>query len=70
MSQPFYGLLDASLTYRWKWIEAGLWGKNLTATNYQAFYFETLNALDLSTPSGFVQQGTPLTFGATLAFHF
>lgn len=70
VSQPFYGLLDASLTYRWKWIEAGLWGKNLTATNYQAFYFETLNALDLSTPSGFVQQGTPLTFGATLAFHF
>lgn len=70
VSQPFYGLLDATLSYRWKWIEAGLWGKNLTATRYQAFYFETLNALDLSTPAGFVQEGTPLTFGATLAFHF
>lgn len=70
VSQPFYGLLDASLTYQWKWIEAGLWGKNLTATRYQAFYFETMNALDLSTPSGFIQPGTPLTFGATLAFHF
>ncbi len=70
VSQPFYGLLDATLTYRWRWLEIGLWGKNLTATRYQAFCFETLNAENLSVKNVFVQQGRPITFGANVAFTF
>ncbi len=70
VKQPFYSLLDATLTYNWKWLEVGIWGKNLTSTKYNTFYFETLNAEDLDTQNGFAQQGTPITFGANVTFRF
>jgi hypothetical protein len=70
VSQPFYALLDATLTYKWRWIEVGLWGKNLTGTTYNTFYFETTNAENLARPNAFAQQGRPLTFGANIAFSF
>lgn len=70
VSQPFYALLDATLTYKWRWIEVGLWGKNLTATKYNTFYFETTNAENLASPNAFAQEGRPLTFGANVAFSF
>lgn len=70
VKQPFYALLDASLTYKWRWIEVGLWGKNLTCTQYNTFYFETTNALNLAQPNAFAQQGRPLTFGTNVTFTF
>ncbi len=68
--QPFYALLNASLTYDMNWIEIGLWGKNLTNTRYNTFFFETTNAENLAQPNAFVQQGRPFTFGVNLAFNF
>ena len=70
VQQPFYALLDANLTYSWRWIEVGLWGKNLTGTRYNTFYFETTNAEDLTRPNAFAQQGRPTTFGGKLAIKF
>lgn len=70
LSQPFYGLLDATLTYQWHWIELSLWGKNLTSARYQAFCFQTLNAENLSEKNTFIQRGIPLTFGANITFSF
>ncbi len=68
--QPLYALLNASLTYEWNWLEVSLWGKNLTGTRYNTFYFETTNAINLASPNAFAQQGRPLTFGANIAFKF
>ncbi len=70
VEQPFYGLLDASLSYNWRWLGFSLWGKNLTCTRYNTFYFETMNAEDLSTVNSFAQQGRPITFGANVTFTF
>lgn len=70
VKQPFYALLDATLSYSWRWIEVGLWGKNLTDTKYNAFYFETTNAEDLTRPNAFAQQGRPFDFGLTFKANF
>ena len=70
VKQPFYTLLDATLSYKWRWLEIGLWGKNLTQTQYNTFYFETTNALNPAQPNAFAQQGRPLTFGANAIFTF
>lgn len=70
VKQPFYALLDATLSYKWRWLEVGLWGKNLTCTQYNTFYFETTNALNPSQPNAFAQQGRPITFGANAVFTF
>lgn len=69
-SQSFYALLNANLSYKWKWLEINLWGKNLTNTQYNTFYFETTNAQNLAQPNAFVQQGRPITFGANLTLSF
>lgn len=70
VKQPFYALLDATLTYKWRWLEVGLWGKNLTCTEYNTFYFETTNAQNMAQPNAFAQQGKPITFGANATFTF
>jgi Outer membrane receptor proteins, mostly Fe transport len=56
LSQPFYGLLNATATIRKDRFSFGLWGKNLTQTNYNTFYFKSLG-------NSFVQQGKPLQAG-------
>ncbi len=63
ISQPFYGLLNAKVGVRKGIVSLNLWGRNLTATDYQAFYFESFNR-------SFIQKGKPLQFGGeiTLAF--
>lgn len=55
-SEPFYGTLDARVTLSHGKAELGIWGKNLTAQDYRAFYFQSMGR-------GFSQQGTPLQVG-------
>lgn len=69
-SQPFYALLNTSITFGMKKFEVSLWGKNLTRTRYNTFYFETTNAENLAQPNAFVQQGLPLTLGLSAVFNF
>lgn len=70
VKQPFYALLDATITYNWRWLQVNVWGKNLTNTHYNTFYFETTNAENLTSPNAFAQQGRPMTFGANVVFSF
>ena len=58
--QPFYALLNANISFRKKWFQLDLWGKNLTNTDYLTFYFETLG-------NPFAQKGKPMQFGASLS---
>ena len=59
ISQPFYALLNASIRFENKNYSFDLWGKNLTDTDYNTFYFESFG-------NAFLQRGKPTTFGATL----
>lgn len=59
ISQPFYGLLAASVTFSRGDCSLQLWGENLTATKYDTFYFVSIG-------NDFLQRGRPLRFGATL----
>lgn len=58
-SQPFYGLLGAAVDLAWKYVSLQLWGRNLTATRYDVFYFRSMG-------NDFLQRGKPLELGATL----
>lgn len=58
-SQPFYGLLGASVDLVWKYVSLQLWGHNLTATRYDVFYFRSMG-------DDFLQRGKPIELGATL----
>lgn len=58
-SQPFYGLLAATFTLEWKYIQLQLWGKNLTGTKYDVFYFRSMG-------NDFLQRAKPRELGATL----
>ena len=68
--QNFYALLNSSITLRVEDVSLSIWGKNLTATNYNTFYFETLNAKDVMSQSSFVERGRPITFGVDLVVKF
>ncbi|MGL4410965.1 MAG: TonB-dependent receptor [Bacteroidales bacterium] len=61
--QPFYMTLDAKLSLHHKRMRVDLWSKNITNTQYQAFYFESMG-------SPFAQLGKPVTFGADLVVRF
>lgn len=64
VSQPFYGLLNGEITLGLcNHVDISLWGKNLTQTRYQAFYFESMG-------NGFMQEGRPLTFGGNVTLRF
>ncbi|MFA6871684.1 MAG: TonB-dependent receptor [Bacteroidaceae bacterium] len=63
VKRPFYGTLDAQICASRGGFSLSLWGKNLTKTDYTAYYFEAFN-------KGFAQKGKPLTVGTTLAFSF
>ena len=62
IDQPFYALMGASVNLRTKLADIELWGENLTATKYSAFYFESIG-------HGFIQRGTPRRIGVTLRFN-
>lgn len=63
--QNFYALLGASVTAHFgaqRRLSATLWGENLTATQYNTFYF-------VSVKKQFLQRGRPRTFGLTLRYN-
>ncbi len=59
VKQPFYTLIDASISFSTKRYSIDLWGRNLANTSYDTFYFESIG-------NRFVQKGRPQTFGVTL----
>ncbi len=59
IKQPFYALIDASISFSTKRYSLDLWGRNLANTSYDTFYFESIG-------NRFVQKGRPQTFGITL----
>lgn len=60
LSQPFYGLLDASLALKRDNFTLGVWAKNLTGNDYNTFYFKSVD-------NPFVQRGKPFRWGVTLS---
>lgn len=63
VKQPFYALLGASVTFEAREYSLSLWGENLTGTQYDTFYF-------VSIENSFVQRGKPCRLGATLRLKF
>ncbi|MDR2679802.1 MAG: TonB-dependent receptor [Tannerella sp.] len=63
LSQPFYAVVNAQAGVRKGIISLYVWAKNLTDTDYPAFYFESLG-------KPFMQKGRPLQFGAKLNVSF
>ncbi len=59
--QSPYALLSATLTLDWKYVQLELWGRNLTGTNYDVFYFRSME-------NNFLQHGKPRELGATVKF--
>ncbi|MFI3247679.1 MAG: TonB-dependent receptor [Rikenellaceae bacterium] len=59
IKQPLYALLGAALRFTNDNYSLSLWGRNLTNKAYDTFYFESMGC-------EFMQQGKPITFGATL----
>lgn len=57
--QAPYALLSAHFTLEWQYVRLQLWGKNLTDTHYDVFYFRSMS-------KDFLQKGRPLQLGATL----
>lgn len=63
VSQPFYGLLNARISAMRGVFSLSLWARNMTNTQYTAFYFESGN-------KKLAQKGKPFTFGADLQVSF
>lgn len=63
IDQEFYGLLNAEISFYKNAFQLDLWTKNALNTDYNVFYFESLE-------KSFVQKGKPLTFGATVSYSF
>lgn len=61
LSQPFYLLPGASATLEGDKWSLQIWGKNLSDTRYDTFYF-------MSMGNEFLQRGRPIQIGATLRF--
>lgn len=59
-SQPFYALLEASIRFEHRNWAVDVWGRNLTDTRYDTFYF-------MSIGNSFLQRGRPRTFGVSLS---
>ena len=57
--QPFYALLNANVRLIGEKYSLDFWTKNLTGTQYNTFYF-------VSIEHEFLQRGKPLQIGATL----
>ena len=59
LHQPFYSLLGANLSLRMGSVTATLWGRNLTNTDYNTFYFKSVG-------EEFFSMGRPLEVGIRL----
>ena len=61
--QKYYGIWNGKVSFMKGALTASIWGKNLTGTEYTAFYFE-------SGGNSFAQKGKPVTFGGNLTLNF
>jgi outer membrane receptor protein involved in Fe transport len=59
LSQPFYGLLNASLAWETSRGSVSLWARNMAGADYNTYYFRSVGR-------SFVQRGKPLRAGITL----
>ncbi len=57
--QTPYALMGANMTAEWRYVQLDLWGRNLTGTQYDVFYFRSMG-------NDFLQRGRPRELGATL----
>ena len=62
LMQPFYSTFGAQVTLRMKHVELTLWGRNLTNTKYNVFYFKSVG-------EEFFSQGNPIHAGIRLNFN-
>lgn len=63
VSQPFYGQLNGKVSLTKGFATFAIWAKNITDTQYTAFYFETGG-------KGLAQAGRPFTIGGSVAVGF
>lgn len=63
ISQRFYGLLNAKVGVRKGIVRFDIWGRNLTDTQYAAFYFESFKR-------PYIQKGKPFQIGAEVSVAF
>lgn len=63
ISQAFYGTLNGKIGVRKGIVRIDAWARNITNTDYQAFYFESFN-----TP--YIQKGKPFQIGADITVTF
>lgn len=63
MSQPFYALMNLSVELKWKHVRLLLWSKNLTGTEYDVFYFVSMD-------NAFLQRGKPRQLGVQIGVEF
>ena len=59
LHQPFYSLLGAQLMLRFKHVDLTLWGRNITNTEHNTFYFKSVG-------EEFFSKGRPRHFGIRL----
>ena len=57
--QGLYALLNAHISFEWRYIQVQLWGKNLTNTRYDVFYFRSMG-------NDFLQHGRPVELGVSV----
>lgn len=62
LTEPFYALMDASVRLEHRRWSIGVWGRNLTGSVYNVFYFKSMG-------HEFVQRGRPRTFGVTFTLN-
>ncbi|MDD4970003.1 MAG: TonB-dependent receptor plug domain-containing protein [Paludibacter sp.] len=60
--QDFFGVVDGRISFIRKSLQLDIWGKNLTNTQYQTFYFESLG-------KKFVQLNKPMQIGVNLTLN-
>lgn len=63
ISQPFYCVLNGKVGVRKGIVRIDLWSRNLTNTDYQAFYFESFD-------QSFIQKGKPFQIGGEISVAF
>ncbi|MGL5785808.1 MAG: TonB-dependent receptor [Bacteroidales bacterium] len=63
MKQDFYNTLAARAAISKDRLTVALWAKNLTGSDFSAFYFEALG-------NSYIQKGRPRTFGVDISFSF
>lgn len=62
LSQPFYVQFDASIRLEHRNYALDFWGRNLSNTRFDTFYFQSIG-------NSFLQRGRPRTFGISLSIN-